>query len=150
LETSRDEAESGNMIAGMESELSEILQTLGAMSDDLFNLLAAVGEQVRSLTSDVEHATAGIDVHDRIKSMAAGVLGDLELIDHQAREIEPASSQFKQNLRHMEERYTMESERHIHEAIARKRGGHQAVSTEMKTLPDMENSSEFGDNVDLF
>jgi methyl-accepting chemotaxis protein len=150
METSRDDAESGNMIATMESELAEILRTLAAMSDDLFNQLAGLGEQVRSLTSDVEQATAAIDVHDRIKSMAAGVLADLELIDRQARRIEPASSQFKQNLRHMEERYTMESERHIHEAIARKRGGHQAVSMEVAPQPGVENSSEFGDNVDLF
>ena len=49
----------------------------------------------------------------------------------------------------MEEHYTMESERHIHEALARKRSGLSAVSvlSVTKNSPD---DSEFGDNVDLF
>ena len=144
------EAESGALIAIMENDLSEIIQTLGMMSDDLFTLLAGLVENVRSLTTDVGQATAGIDVHERIKSMTAGVLGGLERIVEQARRIEPASSQFKQNLRHMEERYTMESERHIHEAIARKRGGLHVVGAQVEARPSAESNSEFGDNFDLF
>lgn len=154
MEAFGDEGESSGLIASMEAELTEILQTLGVMNEELFGLLAGLGENVQSLTEDVESATSGIDVHERIKTMAAGVLVDLERIVEQARQIEPASSQFKQNLRHMEERYTMESERHIHEAIARKRGGHHAASPrpDEKPMPrdDAHSDSEFGDNVDLF
>ncbi len=154
MEAFGDEGESSGLIASMEAELTEILQTLGVMNEELFGLLAGLGENVQSLTEDVESATSGIDVHERIKTMAAGVLVDLERIVEQARQIEPASSQFKQNLRHMEERYTMESERHIHEAIARKRGGQHAASPrpDEKPMPrdDAHSDSEFGDNVDLF
>jgi len=149
-EAAQDVAGSGGLIASMETELSGIIQTLGVMNDDLFSLLAGLGESVRSLTVDVEQTTAGIDVHERIKSMAAGVLGDLERIVDQARLIEPASSQFKENLLHMEERYTMESERHIHEAIAQKRDGRIAESALVEKQPNAESDSEFGDNVDLF
>jgi methyl-accepting chemotaxis protein len=147
-----DESGSGGLIAAMESELTGILQTLSLMNDELFSLLAGLDDNVQSLTADVETATSGIDVHERIKGMADGVLADLERIVEEARSIEPASSQFKQNLRHMEERYTMESERHIHEAIARKRGGHHAVSAQVKpqAKDDTQSDSEFGDNVDLF
>lgn len=150
-EAIEDESGTGGLIASMEDELSGIIRTLEVMNDDLFGLLSTLGENVRSLTEDVEQATAGIDVHERMQGMAAGVLGDLERVVAQARRIEPASSQFKQNLRHMEERYTMESERHIHEAIARKRAGHQHVATPqpVKTAA-VESDSEFGDNVDLF
>lgn len=146
------ESGSGGLIAAMESELSGILQTLGVMNDELFSLLAGLGGNVQSLTEDVESATSGIDVHERIKAMANAVLADLERIVEQARSIEPASSQFKDNLRHMEEHYTMESERHIHEAIARKRGGLHAVSVKMESpsQPSSQSDSEFGDNVDLF
>lgn len=154
VESFGEEAGSGGLISAMEAELSEILHTLGVMNDELFGLLAGLGQNVQSLTEDVESATSGIDVHERIKNMAGGVLTDLERIVEQARHIEPASSQFKQNLRHMEEHYTMESERHIHEAIARKRGGHQAASAhqpETSTAQaDTQSDSEFGDNVDLF
>jgi methyl-accepting chemotaxis protein len=149
-EAAQDGAGSGALIASMETELSGIIRTLGVMNDDLFTLLAGLGESVRSLTADVEQATAGIDVHERIKSMAANVLGDLERIVDQARLIEPASSQFKQNLLHMEERYTMESERHIHEAIAQKRDGRIVESAQVEKQPDSVSDSEFGDNVDLF
>lgn len=146
------ESGSGGLIAAMESELTGIIQTLAVMNDELFSLLAGLDENVQSLTADVESATSGIDVHERIKGMADGVLADLERIVEEARSIEPASSQFKQNLRHMEERYTMESERHIHEAIARKRGGHHAVSVKVESQPQAaaQSDSEFGDNVDLF
>jgi methyl-accepting chemotaxis protein len=154
VESFGDGGGGGGLISAMEAELSEILHTLGVMNDELFGLLAGLGENVQSLTEDVESATSGIDVHERIKNMASGVLTDLERIVEQARHIEPASSQFKQNLRHMEEHYTMESERHIHEAIARKRGGHHATSTQQPETStaqtDMQSDSEFGDNVDLF
>lgn len=154
VESFGDEAGSAGLISAMEAELSEILHTLGVMNDELFGLLAGLGQNVQSLTEDVESVTSGIDVHERIKNMASSVLTDLERIVEQARQIEPASSQFKQNLRHMEEHYTMESERHIHEAIARKRGGHHATSAHQPETStartDTQSDSEFGDNVDLF
>jgi hypothetical protein len=71
----------------------------------------------------------------------------LDRIVENAREIEPASSEFKENLHHMEERYTMESERHIHEALARKRSGQDVFAMQANAHHD---DSEFGDNVDLF
>jgi len=44
----------------------------------------------------------------------------------------------------------MDSERHIHEAIARKRGGGSAVDIADKKVAAAVDESEFGDNVDLF
>jgi len=149
-ETSQEGMGSGSLIASMESELSGIMATLSMINDDLFVRLDGLGHSVRSLTEDVEQATAAIDVHERMRSMAEGVLADLERIVGEARGIEPASSQFKQNLRHMEELYTMESERRIHEAIARRKAGHQPASVQVEITPKEESDSEFGDNVDLF
>lgn len=149
-DTAREEAGSGTLIASMESELSEIMRTLGVTNDELFALLAGLGENVRSLTEDVEQATAAIDVHERMNSMAGVILADLERIVGESRRIEPATSQFKQNLQHMEDRYTMESERRIHEAIARKSAGHPAAGVVVEIMPKEESDSEFGDNVDLF
>lgn len=137
-------------IAAMEAELSEILQTLALMNSDMVALVSSLGDRVRMLSEDIEQATTGIDVHERTKQQADQVLGHLERIVAHARELAPASNEFKQNLKHMEERYTMESERHIHEAIARKRGVHivSDVSAVSTAVPRAE--SEFGDNVDLF
>lgn len=134
----------------MQDELKVILQALGNMNSELFSILSGLGDRVTNLTEDVERATARIDVHERAKFMAAGVLAELEQIVAQARGIVPASSEFKQNLLHMENRYTMESERHIHEAIARKRGGQTSLAAQVSLKADTSDDSEFGDNVDLF
>lgn len=141
---------SASHISSIETELNEILRTLGEMNRDLFSLLADLGDRVQSLTEAIEQSTAGISVHERTKEMAAGVLADLERIVFQARQIEPASSEFKQNLRHMEQRYTMESERHIHEAIARRNNGQSAIVERADSTSGTDSGSEFGDNVDLF
>jgi hypothetical protein len=82
--------------------------------------------------------------------MSGTVLADLEQIVAQSRQIEPASNEFKENLRHMEEHYTMESERHIHEALARKRSGQTTAEVQMTTKNSTPDDSEFGDNFDLF
>ncbi len=145
-----EEDQLGVRISTMQDELSEILQTMGPMNAEMLSVLSDLNEQVFSLTQDVEEATAGVDVHERTKIMADGVLGDLERIVAQSRQIEPASSEFKENLRHMEEHYTMESERHIHEALARKRSGQESLVVQSAAKVDVVDDSEFGDNVDLF
>ena len=137
----------GVKISLMQEELAEVLSTLGDMNAEMLSVLSGLNGRVLSLTEDVELATAGVDVHERTKVMADGVLVDLDSIVAQSRRIEPASSEFKENLRHMEEHYTMESERHIHEALARKRSGQSAVSFQDVVKKD---DSEFGDNFDLF
>lgn len=144
-----EEERLGGRIISMQDEVAEILRDLAGMNRELFSILSGLSGMVASLTGDVEQATAGIDVHERTKAMSDGVLADLERIVAQSRQIVPASSEFKENLRHMEEHYTMESERHIHEALARKRSGQAAIAQQSaaECSPD---DSEFGDNVDLF
>jgi len=104
---------------------------------------------VKSLTEEVERITAGIDVHERSKAVTDEVAAVLHEIAGQARELEPASNEFKENLRLMEEHYTMESERRIHEDIAGKGGGRTETNA-LLPAPAGAGDSEFGDNVDLF
>lgn len=139
-------------IAAMEKEMSNILLELEHINNALMELLPGLGSMIGALADDIERVTVGIDVHERAQGMAEQVVTCLDTIVAASRELEPASSEFKNNLRHMEEHYTMQSERHIHEAIARKRGGGSfAPST---YIPETEaaacDASEFGANVDLF
>jgi methyl-accepting chemotaxis protein len=138
----------GVRISSMQEELSEILCTMSGMNAGMNAVLSSLNGQVFSLTQDVEQATSTVDVHERTKVMSDQVLETLQSIVDQSRCIEPASSQFKENLRHMEEHYTMESERHIHEALARKRSGQGPVA--MQASVKNSDDSEFGDNFDLF
>jgi len=140
----------GAQISVMELETSGILRSLGDMNNKLINTLATLGQSVGHLSDDIERATRAIDVHERVEQMASEVMTNLDRIVAAAREFEPASSEFKDNLRHMEERYTMQSERHIHEAIARKRAGGAAAISVVPVKEVAADDSEFGDNVDLF
>ena len=144
----------GARIAAMEEELSGILAALGSMNADLMDLLSGLGSRVAMLTDDIERATSGMDVHERVARMAEDVMAGLDRIVARARELEPASTEFKENLRHMEERYTMQSERSIHEKIARSHGGNRgtAGARSLSEQPEMRGAddSEFGDNVDFF
>jgi methyl-accepting chemotaxis protein len=149
-DASEETEQLGARIAVMECEISEILAALGRMNSDLMSLLSGLGQRVGRLTEDIERFTADIDVHVRVEGMATDAMANLDRIVAAARELEPASLEFKDNLRHMEERYTMDSERHIHEAIARKRGGGTAVASVAVVKNAVTDDSEFGDNVDLF
>jgi methyl-accepting chemotaxis protein len=148
-DTESGENKLGTSITSMQDELAVILGNMGRMNTEMHAVLSDLNERVFSLTRDVEETTSGVDVHERTKAMADGVLASLEQIVAQSRQIEPASSEFKANLRHMEERYTMESERHIHEALARKRSGLGAIAVQ-NVASNSSDDSEFGDNVDLF
>jgi methyl-accepting chemotaxis protein len=150
LSVGTEEEQLGSRITFMQEEVSEIVGSLSSMNRELFSTIADLSDCVTSLTNDVECSVSGIDVHERTKTMSDGVLASLEQIVVQSRQIVPASSEFKQNLRFMEERYTMESERHIHEALARKRSGQSAVVEQSVAKAGSGDDSEFGDNVDLF
>jgi methyl-accepting chemotaxis protein len=150
-EAEEDNVQTGSRIKVMEAESREILDELGGMNADLFAMLSGLNDKVRDLADDIDQSTAGIDVHENTARMAKEVVAVLDRIVANARELEPASTEFKENLRHMEERYTMQSERNIHAAIARSRG--VAWAAEAAPGGQQEKSgveSEFGDNVDLF
>lgn len=148
VDSEHGEGSLGTRITTMQDELAIILRSLGNMNREMLAVLSGLNGRVLSLTEDIEQATSAVDVHERSKAMADTVLADLQRIVDQSRQIEPASSEFKENLRHMEDHYTMESERHIHEALARKRSGQSAVV--VQSAANSADDSEFGDNVDLF
>ena len=148
----KDGGETSGLISVMETDIEDIMGALGRMNNSLFDLLSDLTDKVHSLTDDIEQITSSINVHEQMATMAENVFSSLERIVVEAREMEPASTEFKENLRHMEERYTMASERHIHETIARKRSGgkFESMVLEKETAASGSDDSEFGDNVDLF
>jgi hypothetical protein len=136
----------------MEGDLTDILGELSDMNEKLYEHLSALGSQVTGLSQSIGQVTGSIQVHDRFSDISSEVFGILQRIVSEAHEIVPASSEFVENLRHMEERYTMQSERNIHETVVRNRNGEAAVAV----LPagavknNQAQDSGFGDNVDLF
>ncbi len=139
----------GESLTDMKGELNKVLGTLEGMGGQLFSLLARTRQQVDALTREIERITGGIHVHERTKTMADDVLGKLKDVFLQARTFCPASSAFKEDLLQMGNRYTMESERRIHEDIAG-RHGMQMTAQAQNSAAEVQSESEFGDNVDLF
>ena len=139
----------GERLTDMKGELNKVLGTLEGMGGQLFSLLARTRQQVDALTREIERITGGIHVHERTKTMADDVLGKLKDVFLQARTFCPASSAFKEDLLQMGNRYTMESERRIHEDIAG-RHGMQMTAQAQNSAAEVQSESEFGDNVDLF
>ncbi|BCS53730.1 chemotaxis protein [Geobacter sp. SVR] len=146
-----DDQISAARITALEEDLTKVLVTLEHMNAEQEEQLSALNGKVLSLGRDIERTTSGINAHEKAAAMTGEVLATLEEIKVQAREREPASTEFKNNLRHLQERYTMQSERHIHEAIAKSRAGgagREPVAVQ-RTEPNG-SEAEFGDNVDLF
>lgn len=151
MDSNDDEAKLCARLMTMEGELADILRMLGEMNAELFELLSKLQGMVNDLSVEVERITSRIDIHERSKVMADEVITVLARIVSQSRDLEPASTDFQEQLRRMEEQYTMESERRIHDAIALKHGVLLASASQGQTGDSASGSdSEFGDNVDLF
>lgn len=136
-------------LADIDKELSLILKELDAISQELAGLIGLISDKAQSLSAGIERLANGIKVHMHTKDLAGKVLATLRRIIAESRRVNPASAAFKDDLRQMAQRYTMESERRIHESIA---GRHNIGSLRQEpsaAAPPAE-ESEFGDNVDLF
>jgi len=151
-ETEKEEEEVASRIVVMETDVNETMGNLDNMHSSLLEQLDALNRGVTRLGSDIENATTDISIQDKAGQLSENVFEHLDRIVAESREIAPASSEFKENLRHMEEKYTMQSERNIHEALVMKRSGGTALPTARtaEARADSGSESEFGDNVDLF
>ena len=144
--TTGGEEELAHGLGGIKSELAAIIATLDEMGEEILSRLTKVKHQVTGLTGAIDRLTRSIDIHEKTKGPADQVLATLSAIFGEARTIAPASEAFKEDLRQMAKRYTMESERRIHESIAGRHGVTMAAAETAASASD----SEFGDNVDLF
>ncbi|MSN24604.1 MAG: hypothetical protein GJV46_01920 [Geobacter sp.] len=140
----------GERLVGMEAEVDGIVTSIEHMNETVSRLLGDLVSGVDGLNADIAQLTSGITVHESVGNLARSAASGLEEVVNQARELVPATDEFHRNLLHMTASYTMQSERRIHEALARRHSGAAEGSVE-EALESAESSgSEFGDNVDLF
>ena len=135
-ETSNLETE----VRGMVASLSSLLETLRGVNEALLRSLSGMDDEVTLLSSDIDQATSGITVHRKVSQVLEGAIMGLSGVTAQARRIAPASAQGA-NLEELASRYTMHSERKIHESLFE--GG----PASREAPPDDE---ELGGNVELF
>jgi len=144
---SEEEKRSVQQVAAMEQEAEQIISRLGRITTTIHDRLSSITSAATALSEEINAVTASVHVHEEASRLAHEAETVLEQIYREARALVPASPEFSNNLRHMEQRYTMESERMIHEMMAARHGA--AVKLQGKQQSSTGDSG-FGDNVDLF
>lgn len=144
---SEEEQRSVQQVAAMEQEAEQIISRLGRITATLHDRLSSLTSTATALSEEINTVTASVHVHEEASRLAHEAETVLEQIYREARALVPASPEFSNNLRHMEQRYTMESERMIHEMMAVRHGATVKLHGKQQSSSG---DSGFGDNVDLF
>jgi methyl-accepting chemotaxis protein len=138
-------------LVSLSRESSDVLATLKAMGAELTSLIKRIQNLTSPLSREIDKLCASIDVHQLTQKQANEVVASLKEIYRTARGLYPASDDFKEELRRMAEKYTMDSERRIHEAISNRHGVEMITHQhEPADFFNDDQGGEFGDNVDLF
>ena len=128
-------------VHGMVATLSGLLHALRQVNDTLQRSLRRMDDAVTLLSSDIEQVIGGITVHRKFAQVLEGAIGGLSGIAAEARRLAPASG--AGNLDQLANRYTMQSERRIHESLMdAPAAGRQAA------VPGQ--GDELGDNIEFF
>jgi len=137
LEISSLEAE----VSGMVASLSSLLDVLREVNETLHRSLSRMDDAVTRLSSDIDQVTAGITVHRKVSQVLDGAVLGLGGIITEARRLAPAKASGAK-LEELASRYTMHSERKIHESLLEGAA----------PLPQAPSSADqgLGENVELF
>ncbi|WP_243373061.1 methyl-accepting chemotaxis protein [Geotalea sp. SG265] len=136
----------------MVNSLPALLQSLQGVNDSLSGCLASMRGAVQILCSDIDTATNGITAHHQVSSVIDQVMEELNAIIGEALTIAPASKG-EDTLMQLADRYTMDSERKIHNSIMQKdegameKSGSAGPPADVYVLPS---GDDLGDNVELF
>ncbi len=139
----------------MISELRSLMNTIHALNSRMEELVAQLGRDSQELEQDIEHTAAGTNVHKRVAEVVDQARDVLDGIVESSgtlstrREKRVATSE---DLKMLEERYTMNSERQVHQDVL---WGDSDQLPDENIPPASEadkqgEDKELGDNVELF
>lgn len=124
----------------MVTNLNSLVEVLRQVNETLHSSLARMDDSVSRLSAEIEQVTGGITVHHTVNRVLEYAIAGLGAVIGEARRVAPADSQGI-NLDELAKRYTMHSERKIHESLS----GGSPVAQSAGAVED-----ELGDNFDLF
>lgn len=137
------------------AELKGLLSSVRGVNGQLLSLLGSMDGEVQALSRDIDGATSTVGVHQTVAGVIGEAIAGLDEVVREVRPLVPAAAAGVQErrLRELVERYTMHSERKVHETIvgrgSAKRAG--AASAGFATPAAVAASDDgFGDNVELF
>ena len=134
-------------VQAMVDKLSGLVQSLRDVNDNLQRSLHGMDDAVSRLSSDIEQVVAGITVHRTMAQVLEVAVRELSGIAAEARRMAPAG--VAGNLDQLAQRYTMQSERRIHESMSAPEPGRR-LTTQSAPAPVQAEEDDFGGNVELF
>jgi methyl-accepting chemotaxis protein len=152
-----DSAAIDHDIQAMLDELTISLQEICDIQNEVFSLVASIDGTVDTLQTEIEAGIAGIAAHEELSRAIADTRQAAEQVSMAARRNfpPPVGQSAAERLKELAARYTMHSERKVHEVITGKGSGgavHEKLPPIGGTfIGDQASSADgLGDNVELF
>ena len=156
--------EDNQKIENMANDLETMVRSLNKVSSEVVSLLTGMNEDVEGLAVNIDEAVSGITVHKFFENVLNKVISRLEELVSDSERIAPVVSEEEENsvLGKLENNYTMDSERAVHDSFVKKNTGTEeespfsepdnwAPSVDIEEVPDnMSGEDDLGDNVELF
>jgi methyl-accepting chemotaxis protein len=144
----RDGSELAAEFRGVTSEMQGLITGLDGVNQELHRSLAAMGEEVDGIARGIEQSMTLVEVHDGTLAVMAGAVGSFGEIARQARELAPPGDEGERFLAALADRYTMESEREVHNRMS---GAETGIAVGQSfAAPAGGGDDGLGDNVELF
>ena len=140
-----------NDVTEIGKSIGELLQVLRDMNCRFVSYLERLDCSVGSLNMDIESATAAITTHQRVKTVIGKLVNNLEEIILSIQGTSPTlASATSASVKDISGRYTMHSERKIHENMMSLNSKSENRLKSYLHSPQTAASGEFGDNIELF
>ena len=136
-------------------EIRGLVGSVRCVNERILGLLGRIDTAVQSLSHDIDLATGVMTVHETSAATIDEVLTAIDGIAREVRPFAPASSAHAKELRLRElaDRYTMHSERSVHDALLRGNGARGAPAPTLfaaSAALSVTGDDGLGDNVELF
>lgn len=142
-------------VDGLIGEIRNLLGSVRTVNEGLLDLLGRIDGAVQTLSRDIDLATGVMTVHETSAAVIDEVLAEIDGVAREVRPFAPATSAHAKELRLRElaDRYTMHSERRVHDALVAGKGATAAPAPELFAAPAAmaaAGDDGLGDNVELF
>ncbi len=142
-------------VDGFIVEIRSLLGSVRGVNERLLCLLGRIDTAVQSLSRDIDLVTGMMSVHETSAAVIDEVLAEIDSVVGEVRRFVPASADHskEQRLRELADRYTMHSERKVHDALLKGSGTKAAPAPAAFAAPPVLAASAddgLGDNVELF
>jgi methyl-accepting chemotaxis protein len=132
----------------MLQDFNLLLQRLERTNNTVISLLGRIQNEGQTLASDIEEVLSGMTVHETFPKGTENAKALLSSIIAESVELLPDAHKGDRLglLKHLENNYTMQSERRIHGSIL----SHQSPGKETRAKESEKSEDHFGNNIELF